>query len=426
MSIGLLNRDSSFFTVESPSLFGFSVKDEDVISFSVEEELGKVLGGSISLRDTYHVLSRILSTGTKLKISWGYKVASQDPRSFLTDVSSGVCVGKGYRQAVTGYVTSPGGNGSSDGKISVNVNWYGSETRGGKSPQIYGVGTKASVISQVMTKMGIPIVGQFIDFKRGTEAITPTTQIMQWQTDFRFLFDMSTEWGAVFRVGYNQLGSPIAVFTNFGSPLMEAFSKLCGNAIYGNFIKLGYKAGISSSSTPVKEYSWQNRMGLDGSGDNVQITMINGQPQFHRYVAETQTVETWKLNPNRIKGALEKAGSISEKTALMKNWMGAKSFNEVKWAFDKSVETTAPQGAGYTMNAKLIGNPCVTAGVRCSFSDEGCGEGGGFPDFCYPKVGSQMIAWFMRKVNHTVDRAGYNMDVELCDAFTLNNGMMVH
>ena len=430
MSIGIFNRDSSFFSVDAPSLslVGNSspVKDEDIIEFTVEEELGKILSGSLKLLDTNHVYSRIYNVGTKLKITWGYKLASQDPRSFLTDLSSGVLVGRGYRQALIGYVTSPGGSGGNDGAITFSMNWYGQETRGGIEPQIYSSGTKATVISQVLQKMNVPITGQFIDFKRGNEVITSTTCPIQWQTNFRFLMDMSFEWGAVFRIGQDSVGNPIAMFTDFGSPLMDAFTKLCSHAIMGSYIQLGYKAGSASPSTPVKEYTWQNKMGMDGTGDNVQITMINGQPQFFRYNAKTQSVETWILNTNKIKAAMASQPTAIGKTNLMKQWVGAKTFNEVKWAFDKSVETTAPQGAGYTMDIKAIGNPCYTPGVRCSFSSEGTGQGGGFPDFCYPIKGKAMINWFSRKVTHRVDRTGYNMDSEICDAFALNNGLMVH
>lgn len=429
MSIGIFNRDSSFFTVDTPALSSYGktphVRDEDILSFTVEEELGKILSGSLRLHDPNHIYSRIYHPGTRLSISWGYKLSSQDPRSFLVDKTAGVLTGRGYRSAVSGHVTSPSGGGGNDGQVTFSMNWYGSESRYGQSPQKFSSGTKSTVISAVMSKMDIPATGQYIDFRRGNEVINLNTEILQFQSNFRFMLDKAIEWGAVFKVGQDSNGNSIALFCDFGSPLMDTFSKLCGNAIFGSRITLGYKAGGNSSSTPVKEYTWQNRMGMNGSGDNVQITMINGQPQFHRFNAETQTVETWKLNPEKIKAELRKRGNVKDKVSLMKAWTGAKTFEEVKWAFDKSVDTTAPQGAGYSMSVKLIGNPCITAGVRADFSEEGSGEGGGFPDFCYPKAGSKKIDWYVQKVSHTIDRSGYNMDGELVDAFTLNNGVMV-
>ena len=78
------------------------------------------------------------------------------------------------------------------------------------------------------------------------------------------------------------------------------------------------------------------------------------------------------------------------------------------------------------MSVKMIGDPHVTAGLQVEFGDYIPGIGGGFPDFCQSKEGvPKRIKWWITKVSHTVDSQGYNMDVEIVDAFTLTNGVQV-
>ena len=422
MSINLINRDSSFFEVIAPdNNTSFTVLTKDIISFSVDEEIGKVLTGSLKLYDPEHVYSRLFRTGAKLICSWGYKDPDTSVMGMLQSKDKEQVYGSGYRQKVIGHVQSPSGGGSSGGEITYNVNFYGREVYGNGEQKIHTSPTKKRVISDVFTSLGIPAERQYINFFRGSENVTPTTYPVQWESDFAFLLRCSKEWGSTFRVGQDSKGNAIGMFAEFDTAEYNQFAKVCAGSTHGGAVLLNYKG----SPCNVKEYTWQNRMGMDGSGDNVQIVMVNGQAQFYRYNAETQSVQVWKLNPDKIRKALEDRDTTKDKLALMKDWMKASTFEEVKWAFDPSTETTAPQGAGYTMSVKMIGNAHVTAGIEALFGDYQAGVGGGFPDFCYPKKGKKRIKFWVMKVKHTVDASGYNMDLELVDSFVLNNGSMV-
>jgi len=425
--IGLSNRDSSFFEVIAPDLeSNFRVLTSHIISFTVEEEIGQMLSGSIRLIDPDHIYSRIFRNGCKLICSWGYKKPDISGINILTKNTN--IFGVGYRQKVTGYVRSPGGGGGSNGLITYNVNFYGSEMNGIGSQTIHQEATKKDVVSVVLDNFGIKKQNQYINFALGDLKCTEYTRPVQTENDFRFLLRCSKEWNAIFKIGQNSRGELLGLFSEFGSKELEAFTKECSGATTAGSITLDYKTG----SRNVKEYLWKNNMGMDGTGDNVQIVMINGQAVFHRYNAKTETVETWKLNPDKIEKALRDPKKTSaQQMALMKDWMSAKIFKEVEWAFTPSKDTTAPQGAGYSMEAKLLGNAHVTAGIEALFGDYVGDAGGGFPDAFQTRSTvkgtepKKRVKWWVTKASHTVDANGYNMDLEIVDAFTINGGSQV-
>ena len=421
MITGLFNRDSSFFTLESADLSsGFKILEDDIISFSIEEEFSKILTGSLSIYDPNHFYSKMFRQGLKFKCSWGYKTSDKNPKSLLSMTDKSQFIGRGYRQNVTGIVQSPSGSADESGQIVYNINFHGWEVRTSNEQRVYTTGNKSSVIREVMSRMGITM--RYIKFKRGNESITPITQPIQYETDFKFLIRCAYEWGAVFKVGENQAGITVGLFAEYDTIEMKAFTTACGNLSKAGSLLLNYKADPCN----VRSYSWQNRMGLDGSGDNVQIVMgANGQPQFYKYIAETQTVQTWKLRPDKIRDELARRTDIKSKTAVMKDWLGAQDFEQVKWAFELSTDTTAPQGLGYTISAKMVGNPHVTSGVQAMFGEPIAGIPSGFPAFCYTKLGMEKTKWWTTKVKHQIDRSGYNMDVDIADAFTINNGSFI-
>ncbi|DAC71935.1 MAG TPA: hypothetical protein DSN98_07805 [Thermoplasmata archaeon] len=423
MAIGLFNRQSAFFMVDVPSFEGKNspILDRDIISFDIDEELGKILSGTLSLYDPNNYYSRVLRQGTRLTLGWGYKDPDTNPRTVLMKTNFAELKGRGLRQNVHGHVTSPSGSGSATGEQVYNVSFYGTESRSNNTPEIFRRGKKADVISSVLSKLGVLVVNQYIDFVRGKEPITEYTQPIQWETDFRFLLRMAFEWRAAFKIGQDTRGTLIGVFSDYSSPQMEAYSKRCSNAIGGSYVTVNYKGNPCN----VNSYTWSLKTGLDGSGDNVRIQMVNGQPQFFRYRAETQTVETWKLNPDKIKNEVKRRPSTSEKVAVGIEWMKKTKFSEVSWAFDKCAETTAPQGLGYEMNLQMLGDPLFTPGIRIEFGAYASDVGGGFPDFCYPVKGKEKIRWWISKVKHTIDSKGYNMNVDVQDAFLINGGVMV-
>ena len=81
--------------------------------------------------------------------------------------------------------------------------------------------------------------------------------------------------------------------------------------------------------------------------------------------------------------------------------------------------TTAPQGLGYTMQAKILGNPLLSSPLKIIF-------GKGFPVWFTPKeAASNLTNFYANKVTHTINNTGYKCDIEILDAFTLFGGSLL-
>lgn len=412
------NHDSSFFEITSPKLdVEFQILQDDITSFEYTEEMGKASSGSISIYDPNHIYSKILRFGMPVEIRFGYTRPDKGLfNSFLFDINKTELINFWERRGIRGMIQSPSGGGSSDGQIMYNVNFYGSEWASpDKKQKMYKVGTKGDVVAQVFAEMGIN--NYFINFDKMSQAITYDTWVIQHESNFKFLLRMAFEWRAIFRVGYDENGEMVAVFINPKYVDVNPFALIVTNAIAGSTVYFDY-GGIHterSGGVPnVIEYSWQHHVGENGMGDNVQISMVNGQPVFMRFTAKEDKVILWRLVPDRIGAELKRRKDVKSQFQLMKEWMQVDDFEQIKWAFEPVMETTAPQGLGYSMNIKTFGNPALTAPLKGMF-------GLGFPDFASHKGTN----FWVRKAVHTISREGYRTTVDIADAWTISGGSMI-
>ena len=184
----------------------------------------------------------------------------------------------------------------------------------------------------------------------------------------------------------------------------------------GDSLFLEYKEGVAN----VLEYSWKNHAGESGSGDNVRIvTGADGRPTFIRYVTQGDTVKAYILRPERIKSKLQKSDSFTKRFAQLRDWLNVTDFEEIEWAFDPVDLDTAPQGLGYSMQAKILGNPLLSAPLKIFFGE-------GFPVWFTPRLPSiHTVNYYANKVTHTIDRSGYKIDLDIADAFTLYGGSLI-
>jgi len=417
--IGLYNADSSFFNISSDDVaLSKQVVNDDVIGLTIQEEIGKATSGSLQLNDPNNVYAGLMTLGIKLNISWGYKDADTSIRSVTASQKNpSEMQGTMVREGMTAYVMSPSGSGNENGHSVFNCNFYGTEWSKSQARKVYKAGTKSSVVVEVLRRMGVSFWD--VMFERGHELITPDTQVLQWETDFKFLQRIARDWRVMFRIGYMASGRMYAMFVDFDKFDQVAFSKMVTGASFGNSIQLDYKYGLAN----VRSYKWQNHAGESGTGDHVKIVWVGGKPTFIRYIAEGQTVRAYRFVPSKITKELERRGNtggISAQTEYMK-WATMKvDFNSMRELVSKGYFVpvdvdTAPQGVGYSVNVEMLGNPLITPPMLCKFGE-------GFPD----NLASYQFKIYLRKVEHSISKDGYRISAEAVDTLTLTGGSFVY
>ena len=90
---------------------------------------------------------------------------------------------------------------------------------------------------------------------------------------------------------------------------------------------------------------------------------MNGQAIITRRVVEDERVITWTLNSDRIEAELTSRaveGGPQGEAALVKEILAANDFSQVERFFDMVESSTAPQGVGYHVRMRVLGNIGIT------------------------------------------------------------------
>lgn len=408
---GLSNKDSSFFEIVSPDVgLDDKISTGDLISMTVNEKMSQLTQGTLSLHDPNHVYSRILRLGVKLRIAWGYKNADAHPRSLLAPIQNLDQFSESTeRRGLEVLVESPSGGGSQTGVATYNCNFTSLGWRGDDEVRVFEEGTYADVVKTVLSELGVPPDQQIVRFSRGNTTIDETNSVRQWESNFAFLVRLaSREWRAFFSMNYDQKGT---LWARFVDPDLLPSTIAYQSAIMGVRGKssiLDYKGLVAN----VISYTWKNNAGKSGTGDGVNIVIVNGQPTFQRYNVETQTVVTWQLRPERIEAELgrkQNEAGVTGQITLVQDVLSASSFEEVQRFFEPIEQETAPQGYGYEVNLKMLGDPLFMAGNMVTFGE-------GFPDV----LGNSQTNWYVESVSHTISQQGYMMDVHVADAYSFS------
>lgn len=412
-------QDGSYFDVTSDDInSAFRVLNENVVSFNLKEEMRRMNSGSITLHDPNQIYSKVLRAGVKLDIEWGY---NQPPIGFRTlsgkiNALNDEIFGISSRSNFVGIIQHPSGGLSQQGQTTYNVNFFGSEYLSQKKYIIHRLNTRYDVIKTAMSNLGILPVNQFIDFSTATQTLNVNTQIIQRESDFRFLIRLSYEWRVAFRLGYNKSGQPTAVFVDYNKIGNKIYSKVLGHALGGSNIQLEY----NKPDANVLSASWKQNAGTQGGGDNVRIIIgADGKPQFFRFVSQGETVKVYKLVPERIGKELQRAGNFTDRTALLTDWLKTTDFEKIEKYFDEVDQSTAPQGYGYEINVEMVGNPMVTAPIRAEF-------GSGFPTILQRQnQATSPNIYYMNSIEHKIDINGYFMSATVMDALSVTGGSFI-
>ncbi len=407
--IGIENKDSSFFTIESPDVSLTSVEfEKSLISLTIKEQMDNIPNGTLQFNDPDHKFSRILRTGANLVISWGYKKSNAILGSIIEkQINPAEISGDLIRRGLSGFVSSPSGSGSAGGAITYNCNFTSYEFRGLDTARYFTEGTKKDVISSIFDEFGISLTKRVIDFRRGNERLSTEMSVRQDETSFRFLSRLAREWKAMFQFAYASDGSMVGIFID-----PDKINKISMSALTIKASGLSHVLGYKGEINNIKSYTWQSNESENGSGDNVQMVIVDGQPTFIHYVAESETVTSYRLRPDRIQKAIQEAGldGVESQSRFVKDLLATNDFESIKYYFDPISSTTAPQGFGYRIKANMIGNPLFVPPNLVIFNN-------GLPD----RVGNKDTEFYLNSITHTINRSGYNMSVEIVDVFSLSD-----
>lgn len=406
--IGLENKDSSFFTIESPDItLSETDFNKNLISLSINEQMSGMPRGVLAFYDPKHLFSRILRTGVQLLISWGYRNYNETPDSLITkklnlDEVTGDMVRRGYR----GFVSSPTGEGGADGVVKYNCNFTAYGFRGEEDSEIFTTGNKGTVINKCFNKLGVSQTKRLIYFTLQNDSVTADKYVRQEESTFAFLNRLAIEWKALFYLAFSPDGETVGFFIDHNKlgtiplPLWALSASGGSNAI-------GYMGDLNN----VKSYKWSSSESESGVGDNVKLDIVDGQIIFRQYVAEQESVVSWKLDQKKIQEVYKDAGTdgLNSQIKLTQELLSKNDFESIKHFFIPVESTTAPTGYGYRINCEMIGNPLYIPGNLIKINN-------GFPD----RLGGSQSKWFLNSVNHTIDRSGYNMSIEVVDVFNLS------
>jgi hypothetical protein len=402
------NKDSSFFTIESPDieLSGHDFS-KHLKSLSITEKTASMPQGSLIFNDPDNFFSRVLRTGVRLNISWGYRDLKQTPDSLIAkklnfDEVSGSMIRRGYQ----GFVSSPTGGGGKDGTTTFSCNFSAFGFRGVEESKTYETGTKRTVIDKAFNDIGVSPTKRLIKFTLENDKVTKRNSVRQDETTFAFLVRLGVEWNAMFHIAFSPEGEPVGFFID---------NNMVGNTSFPLWVlkaggvsnSLGYKGELNN----VISYTWTSSESESGVGDNVRLDIVNGQIIYRRYQATEEKVITYRLDQDKIQDVYNNAsdGGITQQLKLTKELLSKKDFESVKHFFTPVEQSTAPNGYGYRINAKMLGNPLFSPGNQIKINN-------GFPD----RLGGKQSKWYIHEVTHTVDTSGYMMDVSVVDVFNLS------
>ena len=405
--IGITNHDQSFFELASTDVTMETFRADRIESLSITEQRDAMPQGSIVFYDPDNIASRVLRTGANVFINWGYQEALLETEivtnRFNVDEINGSLVRRGMR----GFVSSPNGSGAQNGKITYGCKFTGYNFRGLDETRRYTSGTKGDVIAAVFDRLGVSQTMRAINFRTAGDVLSEERYVRQDETDFAFLSRLAREYRALFSVGFSPDGELVAVFIDTERVGDNSMPRWILDA-NGTSHVIGYQGEVNN----VLSYKWISNESESGVGANVQIEFVNGEVVVRRFVAEQETIISYRLNPDRIERVLAEAqeSGVSSLVNVTRDLLSANDFEQIEHFFDPYESTTAPQGFGYRITAEMVGNPLFIPPNQIVINN-------GFPD----QLGGRQTKYYIDKVTHKLDRSGYKMSVEIIDAFGLSD-----
>ncbi len=415
-------KDSSYFYVQTdvPAI-GKGIRRQDVLGLSVVEEGEALTTGTIKLLDPLNIYDRILHRNVDLTIQWGYKRTGADPLASAMDgqVMSAAVDRRGYHAVIQGV----SGGADENGLQTFNANFICPDFIGLSQSRLFSKVTRQAVIQQVLLDCGILPANQDVRFVGMTTSV-PDDGERQDENGFRYLARKSSEWHAIFRIGYDAGGVACGIFL---SPDFLSTSAVARRMTGGATLALRYKAGSSSN---VLSYSWKQEEGENGAGANIRIVMLNGQATFQAMQVQDESVTVWEFDATKLREFFGPDKTMDQMMAEVKAIMASADFTSptIRKYWKPVLQSTAPNGLGYVINARVFGSPFSTPPMVASFEQ-------GFPSCLTNRAANAALRaqdgeigaagagpvrknlYYLRKVNHDLSDAGYYCDLEIVDSY---------
>ena len=407
----LYNNGTQFFSITSMDMIGqknvTKIISQDVISFSVTDELGKIPSGSLTIRDNEGMYSRIFRCGVKFEIVYGY-------RSFnIGNITQGINIGnaRGNQRSLRCVVQTPSGSGDEGGQHIYSANFFGLALLDSPKRNVFDSGTRRQVVTE--TLRDLDILDYTIDFKDAGTRLSIKNIIIQSEPPTGFLYRLAKEWNCIFFVCPKKDGTKFAFFLDVAkvaSPMVKA--GFASSFALDDTKDIYYNSGQLSN---VRSFDWQQHIGESGQGDGVNIMYVEGKAIYTRYVAQSSgTVRLYRLDEEKVR----KATNNGQNAETSMEILNAKNFEQVKKYFTPCDSKIAPQGMGYTVNCKMKGDPFMTVLMKIKFK-------GGFPAPLTQSIPEEAYTkFYIKKTVHSFSKGEYNTDVEIVDSYTLNGSFI--
>lgn len=418
------NQDSSYFRIKIP---GETIKflEKFVKSISIQEKEFQLTTGSITFDDRDQIVTDTFFpskkataiTGKKnsgvlgkvLELEWGYKDPLKALAALAPDLNNPTELkGPIFRAGLKGVVVSPSGSMGENGAAETTIqfmNAVNSFTR--RTNRVYQIGTRGTVILQVFIELGI--LTPLINFEGMETPVLPSNPVRRSnETGFEFLKRKAEEWNCVFRISNTPIGTEAGIFANLSRIETLPFATVTTGAIGRDFL-FEYARGKRN----VISADWENQFGQANVGDNVQLRIVAGKPQTVRTTAQTEQVQSFKLDTEKLKRAFQRAkatGGVAAAQSLLTGILNATDFNdpEIRKYWVPAEYKTAPNSAGTTVTIETFGSTLYSPPIKCKL-------GKGFPKFI-----QDFKNWRISGVDHTINREGYRCSIE-CQNFPSNS-----
>jgi hypothetical protein len=378
-------RENAFFDIKILD----EAASQDVINFSIAEEVEKTDDIALTLYDPEDAYARRLKFGTVVGVEWGTTVT---------------------RRYSKGIVTSMSGNAGDNGVKTTTINIQA--VIDNQTKTILHSGRRSDIVKKILSQMGVSLTNMIVSAMPAIE-----TQLPQMQDDFNFLVNLSRKWGCHFKLSYDALGMLHAAFCA-AAELGSFAESIGGTNFFATKLYYGVSDALGALIAPnVRSYSWQyNPVG--GAGQGAAITTgADGMPQLTRYVVEGESVTTYRLNMERCEEAVKQYAD--DATAVTNFWLQVLSpdvgWDTAKAYYDATSQNTASETFGYKVSCELPGNPRIMPGSMVYF-------GAGFPD----ALGATNRVWWARSVKHSLATSGFTTTIDVVDSTAMTDvGVML-
>jgi hypothetical protein len=394
-----------YFIVSGLNTLGSGFTEQDwmtrIKSFKVTEKEREFLTGELDVVDDTGLVNKLFRYGFPVDLEWGLKKVPTITQLFSDEID-----GSYRRFAKCSVVNAPYTMAEGIGTLAVTFRL----ARGGVSlPRIatYRSGTVEQVIRQVAARIQADV---YINFAQSSEALSNKNFIVQNNiTDIAFLRFLAFKYNI--KIAYqtsNKDTTKIALIYFVDWDAQDGQNYAENRGLKGVFHYFDYG---TAESNIIGGSIDGNAFSPNGSS-LVPITTPDGKIQVQFKPSPTESTETWELNPDAVRAELQKRG-LSDQTALMQEILSAgeaEFLNKLrKQYFKKIIQTTAPEGYGFTAKLNVVFNPNYQIGDLVVLGS----ESSPIPPQYKTRKGNNRTLWRITELESKIDGGGYSMSVGL-------------